>query len=123
MRKAFTNSGPVFGLIAFALCLSCSRRTPVQASVLAGKWQQVHKPAVTMHFQKNGTFSAYIGGERLLGGEYRLLNGEQIIMDFDASSPKLGPVTNKAFVSGEELRIVPAGGKGERYKRAEQQPQ
>ena len=74
-------------------------------------------------YLKDGTFSASIGGKRVLGGKYRLLDGEQIVWDLDASSPKTGLVTNRAFMSGEELTIAPTGSEAERYKRVEQQPQ
>jgi hypothetical protein len=76
-----------------------------------------------MTFLKDGTFSAYVAGDRLLGGKYRLLNGEQIALDLDASSPKVGSVTNRVIMSGEELRITAAGSEVERYKRVEQQAQ
>lgn len=126
MRKTITKRGRVFSFLALALCLSCfscSRRTPVEENVLVGKWQRVDKPAITMTFLQDGTFSAYVGGDRLLGGKYRLLNGEQIVLDFDASSPKHGPVTNGAFMSGKELRLTPPDGEVERYKRVAQEPQ
>lgn len=123
MRQTFTKCGQVLGFVALGLCLSCSRRTSVQESVLAGTWQRVDKPAITMTFLRGGTFSANVGGEHLLGGKYRLLNGDQMALDLDASSPKPGSVTNGAFMLGKELRIKPAGGEAERYKRVEQQPQ
>ena len=123
MRQIITTWGQVLGFVAVALCLSCSRKTPVQQSVLVGTWQQVDKPAITITFLKDGTFSASVRGERLMGGKYRLLNGEQMALDFDASSPQAGSLTNGAFMVGEELRVTPAGGEAERYKRVEQPPQ
>ena len=123
MRQTITTCGQVFGLVAFGLCLSCSRSSPVQQSILVGKWQRVDKPAISMTFLKDGTFSAYAAEDRVLGGKYRLLSGEQIVLELDASSPKAGSVTNRVFMSGEELRITPAGSEVERYKRVERQPQ
>lgn len=123
MRQTITKCAQVFGLVALALCLSCSRSTPVQESILVGKWQRVDKPAVSMTFLKDGTFSAGVAGSRVLGGKYRLLNGDQIVLDLDASSPKAGSVTNRIFLSGHELRITSTAGEVERYKRAEQQQQ
>ena len=86
-----------------------------------GKWQRVDKPAISMTFLTDGTFSAYAAGDRVFGGKYRLLNGEQIVLDLDASSPKAGSVTNKVSMSDQELRITPAGSEVERYKRVERQ--
>jgi hypothetical protein len=74
-----------------------------------------------MTFLKDGTFNAYAGGGRLFGGKYRLLNGEQMVLDFDASSPKPGPMSNEVFMAGAELRIT-VGDEVERYKRVEPQP-
>ena len=123
MKQTITNCAQALSLLAFALSSSCSRTTPVQESILVGKWQRVDKPAISMTFLKDGTFSAYVAGDRLLGGKYRLLNGEQIALDLDASSPKVGSVTNRVIMSGEELRITAAGSEVERYKRVEQQAQ
>ena len=123
MRQIITTWGQVLGFVAVALCLSCSRKTPVQQSVLVGTWEQVDRPDIIMTFLKDGTFSASVRGKRLLGGKYRLLNGEQMALDLDASSPKAGSLTNGAFMVGEELRVTPAGGEAERYKRVEQPPQ
>ena len=122
MRQTILKCGQVFGWFAFTLCLSCSRSTPVQQSVLVGEWQRVDQPALSIAFLKDGTFSAYVTGKRVLGGKYRLLSGQQIVLDLDASSPKAGFVTNRAFMSNGELRITSVGGEAERYKRVEQQP-
>jgi hypothetical protein len=111
----------VFSFAALAVCASCSPpSTPVQEGILVGKWQRVDKPAIRMVFLGDGTFSAHMADQRLLGGRYRLLNGEQIVLDLDASSPKPGLVTNRVSMSGEELRIIPAEGHTERYRRVEE---
>jgi hypothetical protein len=122
MNPAIRTVGQALVVVALALCSSCSRRTPVEQSVLVGEWQRVDKPAITMTFLKDGTFSAHVGGERLLGGKYRLLDGEHIILDLDASSRNSGSITNGASMSGEELRITPTGSDVERYKRVPRQP-
>jgi hypothetical protein len=111
----------MFTLTTLAMCLSCSKQvsTPVQQSVLIGKWQQIGKPDISMTFVKDGTFSADVAGQRLLGGKYQLINGDRIMLDFDASSPKPGTETNTLSVEGEELRITPPDGKPEKYKRVE----
>lgn len=85
-----------------------------------GRWQQVDKPAITMTFLKEGTFSASVAGQRILGGKYRLVNGEQLVLDCDAASLKVGPLTNRAFMAGEKLVIVSADGNTESYHRAAQ---
>lgn len=72
-----------------------------------------------MTFLKDGTFSAHVAGERLMGGKYQLINGEHIVLRLDASSPQAGSVTNEISLAGEELRITPASGKTERYKRVD----
>ena len=116
----FTTLSQVFTLAALAMCLSCSPRSaPVQESALVGKWQQVGKPAISMTFLKDGTFRADVAGQRLMGGKFRLINGERMVLDLDASSPKAGLVTNRVSLAGEELRITPAAGQTERYIRVE----
>jgi hypothetical protein len=124
MRQSIRKCGQGFGFVSvtFALCLSCSRSRPVQESELVGMWQRVGKPAINMTFLKDGTFSVYVAGEHMMGGKYRVLNGEQIVLDYDTSS-KTGSATNRAFMSGEEFRIIAVGSEAERYKRVEQQPQ
>jgi hypothetical protein len=120
MIRFITTFRNLFTLAALAICLSCTPRSaPVQESVLAGKWQQAGKPAISMTFLKDGTFRADVAGQRLMGGKFRLINGKQIILDLDASSPKTGLVTNRISLAGEELRITSAAGQTERYKRVE----
>ena len=118
------RSGQMCRLLGFVLCLSCTpRSTPVSRERLLGKWQGVDKPAISMTFTTGQAFCAYVAGQRLLGGTYRLLNGEQLVWDLDAASPKTGLVTNRVFMLGEELRIVSADGKTERYRRVEERQQ
>jgi hypothetical protein len=81
----------------------------------------VGKPAVTVNFLKDGTFNVDVSGQRLMGGRFRVLDERHVVLDFDASSPKTGPVTNTASIVGEELRFTTTEGKAERYKRAEKQ--
>jgi hypothetical protein len=120
MKRLTRMFGQMLTLTALAMCLSCSpRSTPVQEGAIVGKWQRVDKPGISMAFLKDGTFSADVAGQRLLGGKYRLIEGDRITLDFDTSSPKTGPVTNKVYMAGEELRITPADGRTERYKRIE----
>jgi hypothetical protein len=121
MTRFTTPFGLVLALTAVAMGLSCSQQhsTPVQESALIGKWQQIGNPGVSITFLKDGTFSADAAGRRVMGGKYQLINGDRIILDLDASSPKVGAVTNAVSVPGGELRITPADGKTERYKRVE----
>jgi hypothetical protein len=82
-----------------------------------GKWQGVDKPGISMTFLKDGSFNALAGGQRLLGGKYQIIDGDRMVLDFDASSPKASLATNQVSLMGEELRITPADGKTEKYKR------
>lgn len=74
---------------------------------------------MTLDFLKDGTFRVDVAGQRLMGGRFSVIFETQLVLDFDASSPKTGPVTNRASIVGEELRITPMEGKAERYKRVE----
>ena len=120
MIRASRSVWQTVGLVALAMCLSCSpRRAPVQESVLVGRWEQVDKPAIRMTFLKDRTFSAKVAGQRLLGGQYQLIDGRRLVLDCDAASAKPGRVTNTVFMAGEELRIKAADGTTERYRRIE----
>lgn len=103
---------------ALALTTACSApNAPVTEGALVGKWERVDKRAITLDFRKDGTFSAHILAQPELSGKYRLLNGGQIILEFDNTRAKLGAVTNGVLLKGKELTITPAGGKVERYRR------
>ncbi len=114
--KPIFPKGPICFLI---VCISCSRESPIQNSTLVGLWQQVGKPAATLEFLNDGTFRVDVAGQRLMGGRFQLVDERQLVLDFDASSPKPGPFTNRAFMVGKELRLTPTEGTVERYKRVE----
>jgi hypothetical protein len=116
MIQLLKTFGRMLILAPLLICPACSPRSaPVPESGLVGKWQQVDKPAITMTFLKDGTFRADIAGQRLLGGNYQLINGEQVVLNCDASSPQPGPITNRVSLVGQELRVGPK----ERYKRVQ----
>jgi hypothetical protein len=95
------------------------RSVPVQESTLIGKWQQIGKPAVILTFLKNGTFRADVSGQTLLSGSYHLAGGDQMVLERDGASATGQSLTNSVSMTGNELWIIPANGKRERYKHAE----